>query len=246
MNKPFPWKGTSWNIILVVAGLLLGFILAAQWDAAPVVEQNDPSYARENLADIIQQLELEQESLKKQISTLRAQVAQEQDRIAQDTQLLQGLQTELETQRVLAGVYALRGRGVRVTLADSHLEIPPHAKANLYIVHDYDVRDVVNSLWAQGAEAISINNERLVSTTSIYCVGNTIMVNATRLASPYTIQAIGDEKRLAEINEPPTTLLELQTRARTYGLQFKIDPKQDIHIPAYRGSFGMGNAQPGS
>ena len=61
-----------------------------------------------------------------------------------------------------------------------------------YLIHDFELRDVASLLWLAGAEAVAINDERLVASTSIYCVGSTIIVNNTRLSPPYEIRALGN------------------------------------------------------
>jgi len=112
-------------------------------------------------------------------------------------------------------------------------------------VHEYHLRDVVNLLWNAGAEAISINDERLVNTTSIYCVGSTIMVNDTRLSPPYEIRAIGDRKQIEAFLEDPAYLTEIRQRAKAYGLQFKVSWANTVDIPAYLGTFRLRYANAG-
>lgn len=237
----------AWNIILIVAGLVLGFILAAQWNiTSPEAAPAQP--AREDLASTIKRLEEEQEALKLTISQMRAELIERQKELVRSLELVEDTTTELDQQRAVAGLYPLRGPGVRVLLADSATTNNPSVSANLndYIVHDYDLRDVVNTLWAANAEAIAINDERVVSTTSITCVGNTIMVNDTRLSPPYEIKAIGNIESLRRALTDPTVLQDLRNRAKTLGIQFTVTDRRDITVPAFRGSFRIQHAQPSS
>lgn len=167
--------------------------------------------------------------------------------MANDTRLLEDLTTDLEAQRMAAGINAVKGGGVRVILGDSDRgQIPPNSDPNLYLIHEYDLRDTLNFLWASNVEAVSINEERIVGTTSVYCVGSTIMVNDTRLSPPYVITAIGDASRLERTMNNPAYFKDLRARAKTYGLQFKITREKEVIVPAYRGSFQVKYARPGS
>jgi len=178
---------------------------------------------------------------------LRKELAQHQERVASNTKLLEGLTADLEAQRVAAGLYALKGPGLRVTLADSDRDnLPANVDPNFYIIHEYDLRDIMNFLWAADAEAIAVNEERIVGTTSIYCVGSTIMVNDTRLAPPYTILAIGDPTKLERALANPAYLKELRARVKTYGVQFKVVKEKEAIVPAYRGGFTVKYSKPGS
>ena len=113
------------------------------------------------------------------------------------------------------------------------------------LIHAYDLRDVVNLLWMAGSEAVSINEERVVASTSIYCVGSTVMVNDTRMAPPFVIQAIGDPAAQEDLLRNPAYLPELKDRVHRYGARFDIQRATDLRIPAYQGHFAIQYARPG-
>jgi uncharacterized protein YlxW (UPF0749 family) len=236
----------GWNIALIIAGLILGFFFAAQWNISPDLSFSTPLRTREDLAATIIRLESEQAELKKTIDQLRHDLTQEQERMSNNTKLLEGLTEDLESQRVAAGLVALKGPGVRVILADSDREkVSPGSDLNLYLIHEYDIRDILNFLWASEIEAVAINDERVVGTTSIYCVGSTIMVNDTRLSPPYVITAIGDANKLDKALNNPAYFKDLRARAKTYGVQFRVAKEKEVQVPAYRGSFVVKYARPG-
>ncbi len=242
--KPF-WPTLAWNIALIVAGLLLGSIFAAQWNVA--LETSEPAAlsSREDLSNTIRQLETEQALLKERLALLRADLTSLQEESAANSELLDQLAADLEAQRAAAGLRAMRGPGIRLTLADSTMDsLPAGADPNDYIVHDYDLRDVVSLLWASNAEAVAVNEERIVSSTSIYCVGSTIMVNNTRLSPPYEIRAIGDAAKLGQAVSSPASLPDLKARAKVYGLQMRAAEQAEVAVPAFQGSFAMRHAAP--
>ena len=132
-----------------------------------------------------------------------------------------------------------------MTLDDSDVQIPGGADSNAYIIHEYDLRDIVNLLWMAGSEAVSINDERLVGNSSIYCLGSTVMVNSTRLSPPYLIRAIGNPKIQQDYLRNPSYLKQLKEKQRLYGLRFDVSGAATVTLPAYSGGFLIQHARPG-
>ncbi len=192
----------------------------------------------------IQRLEAEQEELKATIAQLRAQLNEYQQQSTAHTELLEEITAQLTEQKLRAGLLPVQGPGVQVILNDGSQRTLPSGPGD-YLVHEYDIRDVVNLLWMAGAEAIAVNQERIVATTSIYCVGSTIMVNDTRLSPPYVIQAIGPPDIQSEVLRNPSYLRDLKDRAARYGVQFKVSKAGNLKLPAYAGSFVIRYARPG-
>ena len=97
----------------------------------------------------------------------------------------------------VSGLTASRGPGVRVTLTDAPRSVDvPGLDPNVLVVHQQDIQAFVNALWTGGAEAISLQGQRLISTTGIKCVGNTVVLDGVPYSPPYVIEAIGDPARL--------------------------------------------------
>lgn len=225
---------------LTIVAVILGVYLAAQWQSKPRQAAAAPEYRREVANATVQRLEAEQADLKKQIADLRAQLAQQQKDAAIDGTHLADLTAELQAEKLQAGTVPLRGPGVRVMLDDSAAKtIPQNEDPSMYIVHEYQLRDVVNVLWAAGAEAISINGERLVGSSSIYCVGSTILINDVRTSPPYEFLVIGDQARLEGALADTTNLRALRGRIKVYGLQFNLQRVKETLVPAYTGSLDV-------
>jgi uncharacterized protein YlxW (UPF0749 family) len=225
--------------------LTLGLLLSLSW------QQPGPNFAAETALPSgkvwhsVERLESEQQELRSRLADLRQELAKQQQAAGANTDRLQALQAELERQQLLAGMVAVEGPGVMVILDDSHTEIPRGVDPNQYIVHEYDLRDIVNVLWMAGSEAIAINDERLVSHSSIYCVGSTVMVNDTRLSPPYLIRAIGNTRVLADYVRNPSYLQSLKEKERLYGLRFEVRLMNSVTLPAYSGGFLVQHARPG-
>ena len=136
--------------------------------------------------------------LQRRVAQLQSDNAQLVKSAPSDTERLKLLSTDLAKAQFLAGLTDVKGPGIIVTLNDSQkpsVAMPPgFAPPN--IIHDTDIGSVVNELKASGAEAISVNGQRIAAVSPIRCVGPTIMVNFTPQAPPFVIKAIGDPKTL--------------------------------------------------
>ena len=134
---------------------------------------------------------------------------------------------------MFAGMTALEGPGIILTIDDSSKIAKKDNDPNLYLVHDEDVLKVVNELRAAGAEAISINDQRLTANSEIRCAGPTISVNNVRSAPPFEIRAIGDKDNLINaINMRGGVADSL----KVWGIKLDIQPSDNVWIPAYKAS----------
>lgn len=230
------------NLVIIGASVLLGFLLSAQFRStdASLPEREQSRLAT---ADTVRRLEVEQKDLKERIAALRAEIAGLQ-RASEAVATNATLAGDLEQQRMLAGLVATHGPGIIVTLDDSPRTVGLAEDANNYIIHDYELRDVASLLWLSGAEAISINGERLVNVSSLYCVGSTILVNDTRLSPPYEVRAIGDTALFDQALQNPKNLGKLRARAKSYGIQFKTVLHKDLVVPAFGGDLRIRYARP--
>lgn len=152
------------------------------------------------------------------------------------------MKKELDNAQILAGTTELSGKGITVTLADSTLPSSEmSAGVEAYIIHDGDLRMVLTELYGAGAEAVSINGQRIVATTAVRCVGNTIMVNDVKIATPFEIKAIGD---------PNTLEAALMIKGgvsdylKSWGISLTVKKEEKIDVPRYTGVISFKHAQP--
>jgi uncharacterized protein YlxW (UPF0749 family) len=233
------------SVLILFVGLTLGLLLSLSWQQQAETDARVMGQERSRIWLSIQRLETEQQELKTTLAELRQQVAERQQEAAAQTDRLQALKVELDRQQLLAGLVPVQGPGVVVTLDDSTVQMPANADPNAYIIHEYDLRDIVNLLWMAGSEAVAINDERLMSHSSVYCVGSTVMVNNTRLSPPYAIRAIGNPRVQQDYLHNPSYLKNLKEKERLYGLRFDIKGMANLTLPAYSGGFLVRYARPG-
>ena len=135
--------------------------------------------------------------------------------------------------KFLACKVAVEGEGIIITMNDSASLANNGENPNLYVIHDDDILRVINELRAAGAEAISINGQRLTATSEIRCAGPTLSVNNIRSAAPFEISAIGDKKNLANAVKMRGGVAETLS---VWGIALDIKIADKILIPAYNGT----------
>lgn len=184
-------------------------------------------------------LQRERDFLAEEVLSLREKL--EDAASNQQGNTVKALNEELAKANMAAGLVAVKGKGIIVTLNDSPRGLQPGEDPNLYLIHDEDLLKVVNELWAAGAEAISVNGHRLVTNSEIRCAGTTILVNVNKIAPPFVINAIGDPEILE-------TSLRIKggwlSYLENFGIQSQIQPSDSIEVPAYKGSMKFQYAQP--
>lgn len=135
-----------------------------------------------------------------------------------------------------AGFVAVTGPGVVVELSDAPTgQIPAGARADDLVVHQQDLEAVVNALWAGGAEAMTIQGQRVTSTTAVRCVGNVLLLQGRTYSPPYRVAAIGDTDALQDaLDDSPSIQVYLQY-VDAYHLGWSVAEQAKIEMPAYDG-----------
>lgn len=173
-------------------------------------------------------------------NTLQFDLQSFKDEAAENSDYSKTLVNQLRRAEIMAGLVEVEGNGIIITVKDS-TQPEIEGDINNYLIHDTDLLTIINELRGAGAEAISLNNERIVSTSEIRCVGPTVSVNNTKIGSPFIIKAIGD---------PITLENSLMMRGGVYdsltawGLEIEINKATDIVIPAYGGLIDFEYAKP--
>jgi len=239
----------TWVLPVSALSLVLGFmIVMVSLSGTPRLVDPDQRI-RLNALESGPVAEQQQQQLKEQsveINNLRKQLTSTQNALtSEQNDATQLLNKTLQETKSYAGLTELEGPGVMVTLTDATDDDKADNKGDQSslaagdmldqekIIHDQDILRVVNELNAAGAEAVSVNNLRLVSTSSIRCVGPTVLINAEKVASPIKIRAIGD---------PDTMLGGFKMPGGVYDQLKQVDPRivniepvKDMTLPAYTG-----------
>jgi uncharacterized protein YlxW (UPF0749 family) len=218
----------------VVLGFF-GFVAAIQWNSE-VQRTAYTTSAQQALAAQALDLEREQTLLLAQLAVVESELAEIQQVSEGSQTALDEVNRDLADARLQAGLAGLSGPGVVIEIADSRRIVPGDENPANYIVLADDLRDLVAALQNSGAEAITINGERLVATTSIYGVGSSVLVNTAFLSPPFRIEAIGPDDLADRFRSDPAYLGRVAQRIEAFDLEFAVVPADDLELPPFIGS----------
>ncbi|MFH9572406.1 DUF881 domain-containing protein [Streptomyces sp. NPDC017230] len=199
------------------------------------------------LSDLIHERSRENGRLEESNAALRDDVDALAERDNGSTKAEADRLAELEKK---AGTQKLKGESISVTLDDA----PPDATAKLpgypepepdyLVIHQQDLQAVVNALWQGGAEGIKVMDQRLISTSAVRCVGNTLILQGRVYSPPYRIQAVGDPERLREALAASPTIQNYMVYVNVYGLGWKVEDEGRVTLPGYSGTADLHYARP--
>ena len=183
-------------------------------------------------------------ALQKEAAGLRAQV----EDLSKADQTPGATSSVISSASALApsvGLGAVSGKALRVTLDDAPLsENPDGVDANMLVVHQQDIQMVVNTLWSGGAEAMTIQGQRVISTTAVKCVGNTVVLHGVAYAPPYVIEAIGDLNAMQKALDTSEAVRIYKEYVSAYQLGWSVERAGQVTMPAYTGAVAVGHATP--
>lgn len=233
----------TWQLTLGLALLGLGFLIAAQLRSeGPRVRYT--TQERSPLVETATRLQQAQEALKTRILDLRAQIQTAEQKGQGSAALVKELNDALHEARIASGLIPLTGTGIVLQLEDSSEPPAPDANASDYLVGARDLRTVVEELWAAGAEAISVNGERVTPTTAIIDVGPSILANAAYLAGPYQVTAIGPEDLYARLSASTGFVDFVRARVSGFGIKVSVEEPESVDMPAFAGTVTLRYARP--
>lgn len=231
---PLPGRPPLRRAAAVAAAVLAGLILVT---AAGEARRSAPALAktRADLADQVRQRTAQVSGLQRQVSQLSARLAQLRQNGLSGSSAGRALAAELASLQLAAGSSAVSGPAVRVTLSNARTAASPTdpaAQDNGGQVLDTDLQHVVNALWASGAEAIAVNDQRVTALTSIRAAGQAIVVDFRPVDPPYVVTALGDPDTLQQSFVSSSTAATLRTYSQAYGLGFAVKALSSATLPA--------------
>lgn len=217
-------KNKGWYISLTLVFIVLGFLLSTQFQTQQKVLSALDAQRKEDLIAVWKNLDDKKRMLQQEIENLDAAY---QDLLAQSekgTSALKTMVDDIHRLRLISGMIPVTGPGITVTITGD---------APLYFL---DLVDLVNELWATGAEAISVNDHRITSRTSISEASDAfsfyITVDGERLLFPVIVKAIGDPHTLEKGLTFTGGLIDIWKTQ--YGIHPEVQQKQEINIPAVK------------
>ena len=224
--------------LLVALTLLIAGLLAAVTYREAAAGAQGREQRREALVEDIQEESSTTDQLADQVAELNRQVTRQRDEALAASAVGQRALAQLSAAEQAAALTAVRGPGLEVVVgnADPESDSDPVGGSSSVplagLVQDRDLQQVVNALWASGAEAVSINGQRLGATTTIRQAGSAILVDFRPLSSPYRVQAIGDQEQLYNRFLVSAGARYVADLSKRYGLQFTVGRDKELSLPA--------------
>lgn len=190
------------------------------------------NYEENNLRAEVLKYKEKYDNLIKETEKVDAQLQEQIESATKNNSELEEAKNQINDGNKMIGLTEVTGPGITITLADSDIDSTSVLNSSDLLIHDIDLLKVVNELKNAGAEAISINNQRVILTTPIICGGNIININGEKIGSPFEIKAIGSPEALANLSRPGGWLSKLEER----GIKVSTPKKSNsITIPKYSG-----------
>jgi uncharacterized protein YlxW (UPF0749 family) len=227
---------TTWSLLVPVVALLAGALFATSSTAA---QGGSLRYDNDTVADLIRRGTAENEQSSEQLTALQAEVDELTRTSTSDNAEIEALKARADALAPEAGRTPVTGPALTVTLNDSKLgsdELPDGFTVDDIVVHQQDVQAVVNALWANGAEAMMLMDQRVITTSAVRCVGNTLILQGRVYSPPYVISAIGDVPAMRKGLDADKQVRIYREYVSAVGLGYQVRTQASASFPGYVGS----------
>jgi uncharacterized protein YlxW (UPF0749 family) len=227
-----------WGALVPIVALVAGVVFAVSHHDSRGTELRAPETT--NLVDLVRTAESHVQAGDRALAQVQAQINAATTLQGQDNSEVAGAQAQDKPLQQPAGLTAVSGPGIQVILDDAR----PNAQnagvdPNILVVHQSDLQAVVNALWAGGADAMTIAGQRVIATSAVRCVGNTLLLNGEVYSPPFRVAAIGPYRTMHDrLDASPGVKLYTQA-AGYYGLGYTVEQNDRLNLPAYTGPIGL-------
>jgi uncharacterized protein YlxW (UPF0749 family) len=238
-------RRTGWSAGVPLIAVAAGMLLTATATTADGTDLREDT--RPQLAQVIEGRREQVGAAEARAARLRAELDSQTDALAASDAPIAEQRNRADASRQQAGFTALRGPGLTVELNDAPQlgdgSRPNTASNDDLVVHQGDVQAVVNALWAGGAEAMSIMDVRVLSTSAVRCVGNTLLLHGRVYSPPFKITAIGDPTALRQALAASEGVRWFRDAVDHYQLGYQEKVEANVTVPAYDGSSALHSAE---
>jgi uncharacterized protein YlxW (UPF0749 family) len=247
-----PWRGrrprrlSGWTAVVPVAAAVAGLLFATSAQTADGTDLR--AIGRTDLVDVIRTQTFEVKRQAASVQRLQAEVDRLTEQSSPGNVAVGAVRGEADRLAPVVGTEPVTGPGIQVTLDDAKrtaASLPDGFTADDIVVHQQDVQSVVNALWAGGAEAMMLQDQRVISTSAVRCVGNTLILQGRVYSPPYVITAIGDVRGMRQKLDTDPSIAIYRQYADLLGLRYDVEDKARVTLPAYAGSLDLVHARAG-
>ena len=235
MLKPRSKWGYAVPIVVISAGLLFGV-------SAVTAQGEDLRPGTQNLVQIVQSSNRNVERQAVDVRNLQNQVNNLTRKGTPRSTKLTQTHWQADTYSGAAGLTPVTGSVVTVTLNDSSRDpstLPAGADLDLLVVHQQDIQTLVNALWQGEATSMMLMNQRVIATSAVRCVGNTLILQGRVYSPPFTISAMGDASKLRHALDANPGVANYRSYVELVGLGYDVITKSDQTFPAYVGALDL-------
>jgi uncharacterized protein YlxW (UPF0749 family) len=232
----------GWALVVPVVATLAGALFATSYVTAHGTELR--SVGRD-LPGLVAQQNREVVAKAEQVRQLQAEVDRLSASAAPGDAQLKAIREQAASIAPVAGTTAVRGPAISVSLDDAHrsaASLPKPYGPDDIVVHQQDVQGVVNALWAGGAEAMMIQDQRVIATSAVQCVGNTLLLQGRVYSPPYVITAIGNVSAMrASLDRDPQVRIYREW-VDAVGLGWEVQTADSREFPGYTAPISLSAA----
>ena len=236
-----------WNGLVPIACVLAGLLFATSRETAQGTDLR--AGRRLELAQLSAEAERKVTQYSGQVTRLEGEVKRLEDAAAGSDRRVANEQGTAAALEAPVGLTPVHGPGLTVTLRDAPTRpdgtLPPNARnVDDIVVHQQDVQAVVNALWAGGAEAMTIQGQRIIATGAVKCVGNTLLLYGHTYSPPFRITAVGDQNRQRRALDQSPGVQEYLRAVDYFGVGYSVNDERDVTLPGYDGPLRLSYAEP--
>jgi uncharacterized protein YlxW (UPF0749 family) len=234
-------RPSGWTALVPLVALAAGLLFATSGRTAQGTDLRASDVTQ--LSGLIAQRDTAIARQAGQLSDLQKQVERLTEQAATRDGAVAAAQTAGDAGALSAGLVPLTGQGVVITLDDAPARpdgsLPVNARPDDLVIHQSDVQAVVNAVWAAASDGVAVMDQRLIATSAVRCVGNTLLLQGRTYSPPFVITAIGDAAAIrAQLAVSPEVAV-LQQAVDAFGLTFSVRERPEVTVPAYDGPLDL-------
>lgn len=226
-RRPLRWRIGA-VVMCLIAGLLIGVTRSYSKGEDVGTRSVDLSVVVNDARDRVLAADAKAAQLQEQVDAAAAGDVSPQ---------VEQARSEVAALAPAAGLVPVVGPGLRVSMSDAPRDSDGNYPAGVdpddLVIHQQDVQAAVNALWAGGAEAMMIMDQRVLTTSAVRCIGNTLLLQGRTYSPPFVITAIGDEAAMsAALDREPGVRLLLQY-VNKFHLGYEVTALDEVEVSAY-------------
>ncbi len=229
----------GWPLVVPLVAVLAGVLFATSFVTAHGTELRTVG---RDLPGLIADQNRDVAAKAEQVKQLQAEVDRLSAAAAPGDATAKALRAQAAVLAPLVGTQQVKGPAVTVSLDDAHrsaASLPKPYGPDDIVVHQQDVQGVVNALWTGGAEAMMIQDQRVIATSAVQCVGNTLLLQGRVYSPPYVITAIGDPTRMRAALDRDPSVRVYREWVDAVGLGWDVRETDAVDLPAYSGTIAL-------